>query len=90
MKDYLKLAAIVALFILGSASETYARPPNHNERSLQRYHNMLARDAMVQQQAANRRQQQQYQQYQNGQYQQAPRYQQNDWATLYYLFKGQE
>ena len=27
MKDYLKLAAIVALFILGSASDTYAQQP---------------------------------------------------------------
>ena len=80
MKDYAKLAAIVALFVLGSASDTYARPPNHNERSLQRYHNMVERDARLQRQYEQRRRDHATYLYRQRR--------ENDWIQLFRFFKG--
>ena len=60
MKDYLKLAAIVALFVLGSASDVYADPfYQHNQQHQQNVQQgqQFTRDHQLRyQQAYNRRQ----------------------------------
>jgi len=81
MKDYLKLAAIVALFILGSASDTYA-DSNFMQRQSQEYHNMVERDARMREQHAQRRRDRETRRWRNEQ-----RSKGNDWVELYHLFK---
>jgi len=72
MKDYLKLAAIVSIFLLGSASDTFANPYGHNQqqqfqRDVQRnrdlnYRHRESYQRMVDRDQAELRHQQQVQQ----------------------------